>query len=327
MINPCMSPKSTNFKLGHVMERTNFGGKIGTILVILALQEDNFHLLRTPSPTTFSVRHQTQRFCYAQLFLLRTTFFCYAQLFLLRTTFSVTHNFFCYAQLFLLRTPLRTTFSVTHNFFLLRTTFSVTHTVTHNFFSVTHTVMHNFFSVTHTVTHNFFCYAHRYAQLFLLRTTFFLLRTPLRTTFFCYAHRYAQLFLLRTPLRTTFIDLVFGYACYACYACYSNYNWPAFISAYILPVVKWCASSSNTQMSGYMPQLQQQLPHNHMLFQLYQKLLTLYLNFPRVYGKLNLVHQYQQSQQKLLRVIKLQHQIKHFLYLVCLLSQQLLILI
>ena len=215
MINPCVSPKSTNFKLGHVMERTNFGGKIGTILVILALQEDNFHLLRTPSPTTFSVRHQTQRFCYAQLFLLRTTFFCYAQLFLLRTTFSVTHNFFCYAhryaqlfllrttffcyaQLFLLRTPLRTTF------FLLRTPLRTTFSVTHNFFSVTHTVTHNFF----------------------------LLRTPLRTTFFCYAHPYAQLFLLRTPLRTTFIDLVFGYACYACYACYSNYNWPVGCGVY-----------------------------------------------------------------------------------------------
>ena len=197
MINPCMSPKSTNFKLGHVMERTNFGGKIGTILVILALQEDNFHLLCTPSPTTFSVRHQTQRFCYAQLFLLRTTFFCYAQLFLLhtplRTTFSVTHNFF------LLRTPLRTTFfCYTHRYaqlFLLRTPLRTT-------FSVTHTVTHNFFCYAQL----FFCYAHRYAQLF-----------------FCYAHRYAQLFLLRTPLRTTFIDLVFGYACYACY---SNYNWP-----------------------------------------------------------------------------------------------------
>ena len=175
MINPCMSPKSTNFKLGHVMERTNFGGKIGTILVILALQEDNFHLLRTPSPTTFSVRHQTQCFCYAQLFLLRTTFFCYAQLFLLRTPLRTTF--------FLLRTPLRTTFFLLRTplrttFFLLRTplrtTFSVTHTVTHNFFCYAQLFFcyaHRYaqlFSVTHTVTHNFFCYAHRYAQLLLI---------------------------------------------------------------------------------------------------------------------------------------------------------------
>ena len=185
-----------------------------------------------------SIKSQHDRTIVVKLFLsdirhnvsVTHNFFCYAQL------FSVTHNFFCYAQLFLLRTPLRTTFSVTHNFFLLRTTFSVTHTVTHNFFLLRtplrttffllRTPLRTTFSVTHTVTHNFFCYAHRYAQLFLLRTTFFLLRTPLRTTFFCYAHRYAQLFLLRTPLRTTFIDLVFGYACYACYACYSNYNWP-----------------------------------------------------------------------------------------------------
>ena len=76
-----MIPKSTNSKLGHLIEWTNFGGKIGALLVILALQEDNFHLLRASLRTIFSVRHAvTHNF------------------------FSVTHNFF------LLRTSLRTTF-------------------------------------------------------------------------------------------------------------------------------------------------------------------------------------------------------------------------